>query len=192
MPRPTPRASSGRRLAPKISTRIVTMTTSSGIPSEPIVRLLSRRPRRERRRTDRHGHSTIGCAASQHLLAGAVALTLGSVVGAAEPPQFGTSVQVVEVYASVTDSRGEPIRGLRQDQFTVREDRQPQVISTFVEGDFPLSVAVAVDRSWSMAGQGLALAQGGARTLVGEVPPPGPAKGVGPRGPNQTGGPPPA
>ena len=32
MPRPTPRASSGRRLAPKISTRIVTMTTSSGIP----------------------------------------------------------------------------------------------------------------------------------------------------------------
>jgi Ca-activated chloride channel family protein len=78
-------------------------------------------------------------------------------------------VQVVEVYASVTDARGEPVRGLRQDQFTVREDGQPQVISTFVEGDFPLAVAVAIDRSWSMAGERLALAKEGARTLLGEL-----------------------
>ena len=78
-------------------------------------------------------------------------------------------MQVVEVYASVTDSRGEPLRGLHQNQFTVREDGQPQVISTFAEGDFPLSVAVAVDRSWSMAGERLAVAKEGARALLGEL-----------------------
>jgi len=92
-------------------------------------------------------------------------------VGAAQLPQFGTSVQVVEVYASVTDVEGEPIRGLRQDQFTVREDGQVQAISTFIEGEFPLSVAVAIDRSWSMAGEQLALAKDAARTLLGALRP---------------------
>ena len=48
---------------------------------------------------------------------------------------------------------------------------QPQAISTFVEGEFPLSVAVGVDRSWSMAGDRLAVAKAGARTLLGELRP---------------------
>ncbi len=107
------------------------------------------------------------------MTAGAV-LLLGAAltsVGAAQLPQFGTSVQVVEVYASVVDGNGEPIRGLRQDQFTVREDGQVQAISTFIEGDFPLSVAVAIDRSWSMAGEQLALAKDAARTLLGALRP---------------------
>ena len=86
-------------------------------------------------------------------------------------PQFGTSVQVVEVYASVTDARGEPLRGLSQDQFTVREDGETQVISTFAEGQFPLSVAVGVDRSWSMAGARLAVAKAGAQALLRELRP---------------------
>jgi Ca-activated chloride channel homolog len=87
----------------------------------------------------------------------------------AQTPQFGTSVQVVEVYASVTDSKGEPIRGLRRDQFAVLEDGRPQEIGTFIEAEFPLSVAIAVDRSWSMKGERLAVAKEGARTLVAEL-----------------------
>jgi Ca-activated chloride channel homolog len=86
-------------------------------------------------------------------------------------PQFVTTVQVVEVYASVTDARGEPLTGLSQDQFVVREDGEVQTISTFAEGEFPLSVAVAVDRSWSMAGDRLAVAKTGARTLLAELRP---------------------
>jgi Ca-activated chloride channel family protein len=86
-------------------------------------------------------------------------------------PQFGTTVQVVEVYASVTDARGEPLRGLSQDQFTVREDGVIQAVSTFAEGEFPLSVAVGVDRSWSMAGERLEVAKAGARTLLAELRP---------------------
>jgi Ca-activated chloride channel homolog len=104
----------------------------------------------------------------------AVTTLLGWVRGArveAQTPQFGTSVQVVEVYASVTDAKGEPIRGLRRDRFTVLEDGRPQEIGTFIEAEFPLSVAIAIDRSWSMNGERLAVAKEGARTLVAELRP---------------------
>jgi Ca-activated chloride channel family protein len=86
-------------------------------------------------------------------------------------PQFATTVDVVEIYASVTDSTGEPIRGLRKEQFTVLEDGERQGISTFVEADFPLAVAVAIDRSWSMAGARLASAKRGGLTLLRELQP---------------------
>ena len=98
-------------------------------------------------------------------------MILAGGVPAAQRPQFGTRIEVVEVYASVTNAEGEPIRGLRRDQFAVFENGEPQAISTFVEADFPLSVAVAVDRSWSMAGDRLATAKAGARTLLGELRP---------------------
>jgi Ca-activated chloride channel homolog len=104
----------------------------------------------------------------------AVTTLLGSMRSArveAQTPQFGTSVQVVEVYASVTDPKGEPIRGLRRDRFTVLEDGRPQEIGTFIEAEFPLSVAIAIDRSWSMKGERLAVAKEGARTLVAELRP---------------------
>jgi Ca-activated chloride channel family protein len=126
---------------------------------------------------DRHRHSTIGCAAAASrpgIALGHVAvavLTLGVAVSALQLPQFATTVQVVEVYASVTDARGEPLTGLSQNEFTVREDGAIQTISTFAQGDFPLSVAVGVDRSWSMAGERLALAKAGARTLLAELRP---------------------
>src|SRR5215203_1441719 len=176
MPLPIPRASSGRRLAPKISTRIVTMTTSSGIP-RPIVRLLSRPSHGRRNPADRRRHSTTGSSAALCRLgrvlgcAGPAVLTFGAAAAGVQLPQFVTTVQVVEVYASVTDARGEPLTGLSQDQFVVREDGEVQTISTFAEGEFPLSVAVAVDRSWSMAGDRLAVAKTGARTLLNALRP---------------------
>jgi Ca-activated chloride channel family protein len=68
-------------------------------------------------------------------------------------------VQLVEVYASVTDRAGEPVTGLSEADFTVMEDGQPQEITTFAAGEFPLAVAVGVDRSFSMAGQKLATAK---------------------------------
>jgi Ca-activated chloride channel homolog len=74
-------------------------------------------------------------------------------------PQFSSRVQLVEVYASVTDAAGEPVTGLRQSDFAVTEDGQPQEITTFAAGEFPLAVAVGVDRSFSMAGEKLATAR---------------------------------
>ncbi len=86
-------------------------------------------------------------------------------------PQFTSGVNVVEVYATVTDQRGEPVRRLDRSAFEVRENGEPQVVSTFTAGDFPLSVAVAVDRSFSMAGDRLAAATSAARVFLGELRP---------------------
>jgi Ca-activated chloride channel family protein len=63
------------------------------------------------------------------------------------------------VYASVTDRSGEPVTGLHQEDFVVLEDGRPQEITTFAAGEFPLTVALGVDRSWSMAGEKLANAR---------------------------------
>ncbi len=86
-------------------------------------------------------------------------------------PQFTSGVNVVEVYATVTDQHGEPVRGLDTSAFTVRENGEPQVISTFTAADFPLSVALGVDRSFSMAGERLAAAKSAARVFLGELRP---------------------
>ena len=64
--------------------------------------------------------------------------------------QFSSGVNIVEVYAAVTDAAGNPVTGLRRDDFTVLEDGRPQTVTAFAEGDFPLSVAIGVDRSFSM------------------------------------------
>jgi Ca-activated chloride channel family protein len=90
---------------------------------------------------------------------------------AAAPPQFASAVNVVEVYATVTDARGEPVNGLEKDAFAVRENGEPQAVSTFAAGEFPLAVAVAIDRSFSMAGERLAVAKSAARIFLGELRP---------------------
>ena len=53
-------------------------------------------------------------------------------------PQFSSRVQLVEVYATVTDAKGEPVTGLRQADFEVLEDGTPQEVSAFAAGEFPL------------------------------------------------------
>lgn len=85
--------------------------------------------------------------------------------------QFSSGVSLVEVYASVTNERGEPVTGLSQGDFELRENGEPQVISNFAAAEFPLSVAIALDRSFSMAGTRLALAKTAARAFLGELRP---------------------
>ena len=85
--------------------------------------------------------------------------------------QFTSGVSLVEVYASVTDAEGATISGLNQADFDLRENGEPQQISTFAAGDFPLSVALAVDRSFSMSGARLTLARSAAHAFLGELRP---------------------
>ena len=85
--------------------------------------------------------------------------------------QFTSGVNVVEVYATVTDAAGEAVTGLVRDDFVVREDNEPQHISTFAAGDFPLAAAVAVDRSFSMAGNRLTVAKAAAKVFLQELRP---------------------
>ena len=64
--------------------------------------------------------------------------------------QFTSGVNLVEVYATVTDQRGAPVRDLTAADVRIREDGAAQKISAFTAGDFPLAVAIGLDRSFSM------------------------------------------
>ena len=83
-------------------------------------------------------------------------------------PQFRSGVNLVEVYAAVVNADGRPVSGLAREDFTVLEDGRQQSVTTFAEADFPLSVAIAIDRSFSMA-KLLPIAKSGARTFLGEL-----------------------
>ena len=80
--------------------------------------------------------------------------------------RFSSQVQLVEVYATVTDAKGEPITGLKREDFEVYENNQIQDVSTFAAGEFPLTVALGVDRSWSMAGDRLKLAKQASQSFL--------------------------
>ena len=85
--------------------------------------------------------------------------------------QFATTTELVEVYATVTGPEGQPVRDMRQGEFVVLEEGVPQVISTFAAGEIPLTMAIAVDRSFSMGQRRLELARAGAQSLVGALRP---------------------
>lgn len=85
--------------------------------------------------------------------------------------QFTSGVSLVEVYATVTDAQGRPIDGLAAADFHVSEDGTPQTITTFVAGNFPLSIVIAIDRSFSMSGDRLAMARQAARQFVAALRP---------------------
>ncbi len=77
----------------------------------------------------------------------------------------------MEVYATVTDERGNPITGLSQADFELHEDGVLQTISNFAAGNFPLSAAVAIDRSFSVAATRLSAAKSAAQAFLGELRP---------------------
>src|SRR5262249_33540917 len=85
--------------------------------------------------------------------------------------QFVSGVSLVEVYVSVSDSRGQPVTGLNRTDFTVEEDGRPQRIDTFAAGEFPFSVAIAVDRSFSVSAVKLGASRAAAARFVGELRP---------------------
>jgi Ca-activated chloride channel family protein len=101
-----------------------------------------------------------------------LALLLAALLGwaAAGRAQFSSGVNLVEVYAAVVDANGTPVTGLTRADFTVLEDGAAQPLSAFAEGDFPLSVAVALDRSFSMA-KLLPTELSAARTFLGDLRP---------------------
>jgi Ca-activated chloride channel family protein len=74
-------------------------------------------------------------------------------------PRFTSTVELVEVYATVTDATGGPVMGLQRDDFEVFENGQRREITAFASGEFPLTLALGVDRSFSMAGERLRLAK---------------------------------
>jgi Ca-activated chloride channel family protein len=111
------------------------------------------------------------------LEAAIVPLFIGAIPASRTAPapyaQFTSGVDLVEVYATVTDSRGEPVDGLTPADFQIAEDGARQSISAFAAGTFPLALAVGLDRSFSMGGKAarLPLARSAARALIAALGP---------------------
>ena len=82
---------------------------------------------------------------------------------------FSSQAQLVEVYATVTDDKGELVTGLRRNDFQVYENNELQDVSQFAFGEFPLTVALGVDRSWSMAGKPLELAKQASKGFLNQL-----------------------
>src|SRR6267378_320350 len=101
-----------------------------------------------------------------------IAWILPLILGGSLPyAQFTTGVSLVEVYATVVDRQGVPVTDLKANDFRVMQDGVPQTITVFAAGEFPLAVAIGVDRSFSMAGKSdrLAVAKSAARAFIGAL-----------------------
>lgn len=100
-----------------------------------------------------------------HLVGLLIFASLETAAGGLGRPQFASGIDLVEVYATVTDARGEPATGLSVSDFHLLEDGDPQTIAAFAAGEFPLSVAIGIDRSFSMR-TSLAGSKSAARAFV--------------------------
>jgi len=78
-----------------------------------------------------------------------VLLAAGSQVRA-QDATFSTSVKVVNVLASVRTKKGEIVRDLKKDDFSLAENGRPQTLRYFArESDLPLTLGLMVDTSMS-------------------------------------------
>ena len=67
-----------------------------------------------------------------------------------QQPTFSSEVKVVNVFALVRDKKGQIVRDLKKDDFTVLENGRPQTIRYFSqESDLPLTIGLLVDTSFS-------------------------------------------
>jgi len=93
------------------------------------------------------------------------AVTFGATVLAQDKPSgqggftFKTSVDLVNVNATVTDGSGHFVPGLRADDFTIDEDGERQSITQFDTERVPVSLGIVLDTSGSMAGEKMNAAQ---------------------------------
>jgi Ca-activated chloride channel family protein len=120
-------------------------------------------------------HDSVDCTTkrgkARRLAPAVVAALLAGPLALDARPQFTSRLDVVEVYATVTDEKGAAVTDLDRTAFSVREDDVVQEVSTFVAGDFPLSAALAIDCSFSMTEERLALAKQAARAFVNALRP---------------------
>ncbi len=64
----------------------------------------------------------------------------------------GVKVELVDLFASVHDSKGKLVNKLRREDFVIYDNDIPQAITQFSREYYPLSVLILLDTSGSMAG----------------------------------------
>jgi Ca-activated chloride channel homolog len=83
-------------------------------------------------------------------------------------PVFRVGVEQVSVDVSVT-SKGRPLRGLRAEDFVVRDNGVAQRVELLDRSAVPTTVVLALDRSASVTGRKLSLLRAAARAFVREL-----------------------
>jgi VWFA-related protein len=79
-----------------------------------------------------------------------VASLAGGLAVAAPPGQIRVQINVVNLFATVRDKHKSVVTGLKQDDFEVYEDGQPQEISYFsAESNLPITLGILMDTSGS-------------------------------------------
>jgi len=74
----------------------------------------------------------------------------GVALAQAQDPKFSTSVNVVNILATVLDKQGKVVRDLTQDEFTIQEGGRLQTIRYFSQqSDLPLILGLLIDTSGS-------------------------------------------
>ena len=73
--------------------------------------------------------------------------------------RFKSGVELVNVNATVSDTTGRFVAGLRQEDFIVYEDDQPQSVTHFSAERVPVSLGIVLDTSGSMDGEKIKAAQ---------------------------------
>src|ERR1041384_1514441 len=69
---------------------------------------------------------------------------------AQDDPTISVNVRLVNVFVTVTDDHGAPVAGLKQENFSLKEDDNAQKISVFdKESELPLSIVLGIDTSLS-------------------------------------------
>ena len=101
------------------------------------------------------------------LVAGIVSLNLSA---RQQPQVFRSSVNLVPVFATVTNPDGSFARGLTKDDFTVLDNKVPQEITSFSVEAQTISVSVILDTSGSMAAA-LPRVFGAARAFLARLTP---------------------
>ena len=81
----------------------------------------------------------------------ALVLACTSIVAAQEPAVFRTSTDVVLVPISVTDRNGRFVRGLTSDHFQISDGGSRRAVKQFSAERVPISLALLLDISGSMA-----------------------------------------
>jgi Ca-activated chloride channel family protein len=83
--------------------------------------------------------------------------------------QFRTSVDLINVTATVTDSQGRFVPHLRMEDFEVYEDGKLQQISQFDSERVPVSLGIVLDSSGSMDGEKMTNARDAVRRFLDEL-----------------------
>jgi Ca-activated chloride channel family protein len=98
----------------------------------------------------------VALAATGVLAAAIVApwsVSIARATGQDDPFRFRSGVELINVTATVSDSSGRFVSGLRQEDFIVYEDGVRQTITHFSAERVPVSLGLVVDTSGSMVGE---------------------------------------